>query len=316
MRSFFEIVKSPFMRASFFAFLFSVLIGSYAALAGVMPPDEGQESNIEEPSAQEPAVEVPVVEDVPENGSGRFTVGARGYLFLISDSDFSSESSDYGPLSGTANGNGGYNFSLLLGYDFGNGLRLEAEAGYIHSCLREMDVKEPGSLVRDVGLAGLSDSSPRPCLVGSSEGCVPYDMLPDIAKAGIKEGAKGEKDIEGGVSAFAFMINAYYDLNPDGRLVPYVGAGLGVLNLSVDVKSDEGVTDGEGLLDDSDSTFAYQVGAGLGYKVDGDGDVTLSVDYRYLASFEDPEFVGEISGDIVEAGFAGHYVGGGIRLAF
>ncbi len=311
MKSFFEIVTGRFLRVGFPALLFSVLIGSYVSLAGGLPPEERQ---VEEMPAEESAVEVPAVDDVSEKSSRGFTVGARGSLFIISDTGFSGSSREYGPLSGNATGNGGYNFSLLLGYDFGNGLRLEAEAGYIHSCINEMDVKEPGGLVSNLGLT----SSQQPCLEGSP-GCIPYNSLPGTAQDAIEEGARGEKKIDGGVSAFAFMINAYYDLNPDGKLVPYVGGGLGLLNLSTDAESAEGLTTGIGLIDDSDSVFAYQVGAGLGYKIDGLGDgsdVTLSVDYRYLASFEDPEFTGELTGETVETEFAGHYIGGGIRLAF
>lgn len=304
MIPFFETAKNRFLRVSFFVFLLSMLIGPYVVLAGGLPPDVSQESNAEEPPTEEPPTEavVPVVDDAPEKSSRGFTVGARGSFYILSDSGFSAPVSEqYGPLSGTAKGNGGYNFSLLLGYDLGNGLRLEAEAGYIHSCINEMDVKEPGSLV---------------CLAG---GCDVYNGLPSDRQEEVREAAKGEKRIDGGVSAFAFMVNAYYDLNPDGKLVPYVGAGLGVLNVSTDAESAEAPADGTVLIDDSDSVFGYQVGAGLGYKIDvpgGGSDVTLSFDYRYLASFENPEFDGEITGGTVETEFAGHYLGGGIRLTF
>lgn len=316
MRSFFEIIKGRFLRFSFFVFFFCMFIGSYVVLAGGLPPDVRQDSNAEEPPA-EAVVETPVMEDVSEKDSSGFTVGARGSFFLLSDPAFSapaitSDGVTYGPLSGSADGNGGYNFSFLLGYAFENGLRLEAEAGYIHSCLTEIEVKEPGTLVSQVGL----DSSNSPCLSGAA-GCTPYGDLDPVRQGAIKESSKGEKDVGGGVSAFAFMLNAYYDMNTDGKIVPYVGAGLGVLNLSTDVESAEGVTDGNVLLDDNDSVFAYQVGTGLGYKIEGDGsDIILSVDYRYLASFEDPEFTGETTGTTVKTEFAGHYIGGGIRLAF
>ena len=316
MRSFFEIIKGRFLCVSFFVFLFSMFVGSYVVLAGGLPPDVRQDIDVEEQPA-EAVVEAPVMEDVSEKDSSGFTVGARGSFFLLTDTAFSgSASEEYGPLSGNADGNGGYNFSFLLGYDFGNGLRVEAEAGYMHSCITEMDVKEPGGLVSNVGLT--SSNPPQPCLAGTG-GCTSYGDLPGPAKEELENAAKGEKKLDGGVSAFAFMVNAYYDLNLDGKLVPYVGAGLGVLNLSTDVESAEGVTTGTVLIDDSDSVFAYQVGAGLGYKIGelgGGSDVTLSVDYRYLASFEDPEFIGELTGDIVETEFSGHHIGGGIRLAF
>ncbi len=303
MRSFFEIAKDRFLRVSFFVFLFSMAIGSYVVLAGGLPPDVRQDIDVEEQPA-EAVVEAPAVEEVSEKDSSGFTVGARGAIYLLGDSDFSSPAGEYGPLSGTASDGGGYNFSFLLGYDFGNGLRLEAEAGYVHSCIDEIDVKEPGGLV---------------CLAGGGEGCDVYDNLPPEHQKAVGEQAKGKQKIDGGVSAFAFMINAYYDLNTDGKLVPYVGAGLGVLNVSLDSKSVGSPAHGTVLIDDSDSVFAYQVGAGLGYRIGGLGDgsdMTLSVDYRYLASFEDPEFIGELTGDTVEAEYSGHYLGGGIRLTF
>ena len=73
MRSFFEIVKDRFLRVSFFVFLCSMLIGSYVVLAGGLPPDVRQDSNIEEMPAEAPpvetVVEAPVVEEVPEKTS-------------------------------------------------------------------------------------------------------------------------------------------------------------------------------------------------------------------------------------------------------
>lgn len=310
------------LRIVFFAFLCSLLMGSYVALAGGLPPDARQDADAaEQPVEEQPAevaIEPPVAADVSQDSSRGFSVGARGFLFMIDDSSFSapatvSDDVSYGPLSGSSSGNGGYSFSLLLGYSLGNGMRLEAEAGYIHTCINKMDVKEPGTLLSQLGF---EDSSGNPCLSGA-DGCISYGNLANEQKEKLEDSSKRENDIDGGVSAFAFMLNAYYDINTGSSLVPYVGGGVGMLNLSTDAESAEGITHGNLLIDDSDYVFAYQVAGGLGYKIEGEGsDIILSVDYRYLASFENAEFTGELTGNTVETDFSGHYIGGGIRLAF
>ncbi len=317
MRSFFEIIKGRFLHVSFFVFFSSMFVCSYMVLAGGLPPDVRQDIAEEQPA--EVVVETPEVFDIPEKSASGLTVGVRGYLGLVADTNFSAPGTTldgvtYGPLSGSAEHNGGYSLNFLLGYAFGNGLRVEAEAGYLHSCLDKMNVKEPGTLVSQLGL----NSSGSPCLSGTA-GCISYEDLPSAGQQAIQEGSKGEADIKGGVSAFLMMLNAYYDINPDGKIVPYVGGGVGVLNFSAETESTEGVTSGNVLLDDSDYAFAYQVGGGLGYKIDGIGDgsdVILSVDYRYLASFDDPEFDGAVTGTTFETDFSGHFIGGGIRIAF
>ena len=322
MKLFSYILRVGSLRIMFFAFLCSLLMGSHIALAGGLPSKAGKEA----PSAEQPVEEQPadiaddpaVAMDVSQKNSAGFSVGARGFLFLIDDSGFSapatvSDGVSYGPLSGSSNGNGGYSFSLLLGYSLGNGLRLEAEAGYIHSCIDKMDIKEPGNLVSQVGL----DSAGSPCRSGN-DGCTSYGDLSPQQKQGLEEDSKGENDIDSKVSAFAFMLNAYYDINTGSSIVPYLGGGLGMLNLSTDAESTEGLTYGNLLIDDSDYVFAYQLAGGLGYRIESEGtDIILSVDYRYLASFEDAEFTGELAGNTtVETEFSGHYIGGGVRLAF
>ena len=112
------------------------------------------------------------------------------------------------------------------------------------------------------------------------------------------------------------MMNAYYDLDLGSDLVPYVGTGLGGANVSSKIESCESTATNL-LLDESDYVLVYQVGAGLGYKISeflgfGNG-LTVSFDYRYLASFQDMNLRDSSNGGELES-FGGHYVGGGVRL--
>ena len=115
--------------------LFSILLGSSVVLAGGMPAEVEEEASMMEKSAE---VEVPAPEvkkDLPTAGSG-FTVGARGALgILSSDSVSGASTSQHEPLVATVDHDEGYSFSFMLGYALGNGLRLEAEGGYMNNGL-------------------------------------------------------------------------------------------------------------------------------------------------------------------------------------
>lgn len=288
--------------------LFSMVLGPSVALAGGMPPGVEKKAPVMEESAEvkvpSPEVERPSLEvkgeteteqsaqsggsstealeemtepekDSPATGSG-FTVGARGALSILgSDSISGASTSQYGPLGATVDYDKGYSFSLMLGYALGNGLRIEAEGSYINNGFQEISVRTPGVFAAQL--------------------------------------ETGENKLGGDLSARTLMMNAYYDVNLGGGLVPYVGGGLGAADLSSEMKS----TAGDLLVDDDDYIFIYQVGGGLGYKISGYSsglDVTVSLDYRYLASFEDPRFKQKVTGNFVEGEFGGHYIGGGVRL--
>lgn len=76
-----------------------------------------------------------------------------------------------------------------------------------------------------------------------------------------------------------YLVNAAYDFNRDGRVNPYLGAGVGLAD--ADLKG-FGVAPVPDVLDDGDQAFAYQLLAGIGFRV-GD-DWTLFADYRYLVA--------------------------------
>jgi len=87
---------------------------------------------------------------------------------------------------------------------------------------------------------------------------------------------------DGDVDGVAVMGNAWYDISLPGPVTPYVGGGIGLVHVSLDklTTTVPGVgtftlTDGE-----SDTAFAFQLGAGAAIKVAP--KIHLTVDYRYL----------------------------------
>ncbi len=69
-------------------------------------------------------------------------------------------------------------------------------------------------------------------------------------------------------SILTVMANGYYDIDSGSKVIPYLMAGAGYANLDVS------------WLADSRSSFVWQLGAGLGFKVDD--NITVDVGYRYI----------------------------------
>lgn len=87
----------------------------------------------------------------------------------------------------------------------------------------------------------------------------------------------------GDLSSTALMVNALADFNPEGRITPYVGVGLGFAQVQYEGYSIQGVPE---VLDDEDTVFAYQLIAGVGYALTQ--GIDLTAEYRFFAT-EDPE---------------------------
>lgn len=128
-------------------------------------------------------------------------------------------------------------------------------------------------------------------------------------KAGARVGTRGRAELEyahrsndadffgppgdidtasGSITSDALMLNAYFDFNPQARITPYVGAGVGGIRVEADnIRKDLGGSSCcSGIVDDEDTVFAIQVMAGAAYAATANLDVT--VEYRYLLS--DPSF--------------------------
>ena len=86
----------------------------------------------------------------------------------------------------------------------------------------------------------------------------------------------GEHPVDGNISALSVMGNVYYDFVNDSKWTPYVGVGIGGVN----VKFDNLKQSGQPVTDDSDFVFAYQGIGGVSYAVNE--QLSLKADYRYL----------------------------------
>ena len=112
----------------------------------------------------------------------------------------------------------------------------------------------------------------------------------------------------GDAHAVSFMSNGYYDFKTDSRFVPYVGAGIGLADVTLDRVSVNGVP----ATNDSDLAFAYQAMAGIGYQLSPNG--TIFTGYRYFA-VDDPTFT-DTTGEKFHSEFASHNLELGYRLTF
>jgi outer membrane protein OmpA-like peptidoglycan-associated protein len=81
---------------------------------------------------------------------------------------------------------------------------------------------------------------------------------------------------DGDAHAWSAMGNVYYDFNHGGAVQPYVGLGVGAARLNVNQFFFLA------LVDDQETSFAYQGMAGLAFAVTD--QLTLDVGYRYFAT--------------------------------
>lgn len=161
-----------------------------------------------------------------------------------------------------------------VGYGFANGLRLEAEAGFRQVSLDELDIEQDGGLGAALGLGSVNGLT------------VPAD---------------------GRESALSVMGNVWYDIGTGTPLTPYVGGGIGLARIALDDVKVSGVT----IIDDRDTVFAYQLGAGAAYALTP--KVSLTLDYRFFGT-ADGTFT-DITGDF-RSEFYSHSLMGGMRIGF
>jgi opacity protein-like surface antigen len=121
-------------------------------------------------------------------------------------------------------------------------------------------------------------------------GAVGYNYDPARAEFAIGYQRHDLKHVSGHLSYWTFMANAYYDFEMGSGVKPYVMGGLGAATVD------------SSWLGDNDTDFAWQLGAGLGFKIDE--STTFDLGYRYLR----PE-----NGD---TNFKSHNIMAGIRYQF
>ncbi len=88
-------------------------------------------------------------------------------------------------------------------------------------------------------------------------------------------------DARGSVEADYFMVNAYYDFNPEASFTPFIGAGLGYVDADV-IYNPSGV----GIVSSSESGFAYQVSAGASFALTDSIELVGQAKYRASEDFE------------------------------
>ena len=238
-------------------------------------------------------------------GDGPY-VGVGGSFSLLNNSDVTAPARGaYPPLNAKTATDTGFAIRGMAGYAFPSGLRVEGEIDYRRHGIDEMDVKSPGALVK----LAVDGAIAQDRLPAGTE----YADLTPAQQASFDERVKGTQSIDGNFSMLAFMANVDYDFDTGSRWVPYVGGGIGVATISVDAESATGTS----LVDDSDTVFAYQVGAGIGYEfpLEEGRSITVSLDWRYFGT-QAPTFKGDVSGDDFEATINGHDIGIGLIYGF
>lgn len=129
-----------------------------------------------------------------------------------------------------------------------------------------------------------------------------------VSIAGLLFTNVGSFDIQGETTALSGMINGWYEFDTKSKWVPFVGGGVGVSHVNLNIDSIAGIATN---FDESDTVFAYQVGAGIGYNVNE--KMTVTFGYRYFAT-ADPE--GQSSTDKIETEYSGHNLLVGINYRF
>ncbi len=92
-------------------------------------------------------------------------------------------------------------------------------------------------------------------------------------------GPAAEGNVSGDVTQTSLFANVLVDFKQAGAFTPYVGLGLGATYTDLDFAYGPGVE-----LDDSDTTFAAQIIAGVSYDVSANTSLTL--DTRYSRAFD------------------------------
>ena len=238
-------------------------------------------------------------------------VGIGGSLSILNDSAVTAPAREpFKSLNANATTKNGFAVRGMAGYAFPSGFRVEAEIDYRKHNTDKMDVNSAGG----VALSAFAQHPGfNPMGLPARELLDAYRALPETTKELFEDGAEDTHIVNGAFSMLAFMANVDYDFDTGSRWVPYVGGGLGLAIISLDAESAEG----ESFVDDRDTVFAYQVGAGIGYEfpLPEGRSVTVSLDWRYFGT-QAPSFTGELTGNEFETEISGHDIGIGLMYGF
>jgi opacity protein-like surface antigen len=124
---------------------------------------------------------------------------------------------------------------------------------------------------------------------------------------------------DGDFSATNLMLNGYWDLETGSPVVPYLGGGIGIANVSANnVKFFDPTFGSVRFVDDDDTVFAYQLAAGIAFALAP--PLTLDLGYRFFGT-SNPDL--EIDPSLRVLGFSdfetefdSHNVSLGLRMNF
>ena len=118
----------------------------------------------------------------------------------------------------------------------------------------------------------------------------------------------GTANLGGDISSFGFMANGYYDFDAGDNWAPFLMAGIGGAKINLDATSVAGVAV---TYDESDTVFAYQVGAGIGYNLSP--TTAVNFQYRFFGT-SDPSFNdGTV---VIDGEYRSHNFWGGLTQRF
>lgn len=181
--------------------------------------------------------------------SGVYIKAQAGYG-VVTDSDVTAGPAATNSIQGDVAGQGNLALGLGIGYDFGNNWRVELDGT---------------SLYNELGTVG------------------------------------GQPNSNAKIQSSTLMLNAIYDFSDFGRWEPYVGAGLGLAANDVSLKASDFLNDTGTVVvanpacvsgavaantarhcdaSDSDTNFAWNLIAGLGYNITD--NLTWDTNYRYV----------------------------------
>ncbi len=204
------------------------------------------------------------------SAKAQWYVSANAGGTILSDADIT-DTAAIGSFTGEVGFDTGFGVSGAVGYAYG-ALRFEGEISYRKNDLDDLQVNS-------LTLGGTTIS-----------------------------GVLGTFALEGDTTALGFMANGWYDMDTGTPWVPFVGAGLGIAKINIDIESVAGIPT---IYDESDTVFAFQVGAGVGYKVTP--TTTVSLSYRFFGT-ADPEF--DDGFDKIDAEYMSHNVMVGVLFGF